>query len=72
MSHDSNNIMVILSSPSGAGKTSLINIILGFLKPTSGKILSNEERGYMLDFPVSKVNIKSKIAEIISEKNIAA
>ncbi|MBA46141.1 MAG: hypothetical protein CMB31_06095 [Euryarchaeota archaeon] len=32
-----------LIGPSGAGKTSLINIILGFLKPTSGKILSNEE-----------------------------
>ena len=35
------------------------------------KILANEERGYMLDLPVSKDNIKSKIAEIISEKNMA-
>ena len=35
------------------------------------KILANEERGYILDLPVSKVNIKSKITEIISEKNIA-
>ena len=32
-----------LVGPSGAGKTSLINIILGFLKPTSGKILSSEK-----------------------------
>ena len=31
-----------LVGPSGAGKTSLINMILGFLKPTSGKILSSE------------------------------
>lgn len=31
-----------LVGPSGAGKTSLINLILGFLKPTSGKILSSE------------------------------
>ena len=31
-----------LVGPSGAGKTTLINIILGFLKPTSGKILSSE------------------------------
>lgn len=30
-----------LVGPSGAGKTSLINLILGFLKPTSGKILSS-------------------------------
>tara|TARA_A100001011_G_scaffold132871_1_gene139985 strand:+ start:793 stop:1935 length:1143 start_codon:yes stop_codon:yes gene_type:complete len=35
------------------------------------KILANEERGYILDLPVSKDNIKSKITEIISEKNIA-
>ena len=35
------------------------------------EILGNEDRGYMLDLPVSKNNIKSKISEIISEKNIA-
>ena len=35
------------------------------------EILGNEDRGYLLDLPVSKNNIKSKISEIISEKNIA-
>ena len=35
------------------------------------EILGNEDRGYILDLPVSKNNIKSKINEIISEKNIA-
>ena len=34
-------------------------------------ILGNEDRGYILDLPVSKNNIKSKIIEIIGEKNIA-
>ena len=35
------------------------------------EILGNEDRGYILDLPVSKNNIKSKISEIVSEKNIA-
>ena len=35
------------------------------------EILGNEDRGYILDLPVSKNNIKSKISEIISEKDIA-
>ena len=35
------------------------------------EILGNEDRGYLLDLPVSKNNIKSKISEIIGEKNIA-
>ncbi len=35
------------------------------------EILGNEDRGYILDLPVSKNNIKSKIIEIIGEKNIA-
>ncbi len=35
------------------------------------EILGNEDRGYILDLPVSKNNIRSKISEIISEKNIA-
>ena len=33
--------------------------------------MGNEDRGYILDLPVSKNNIKSKINEIIGEKNIA-
>ena len=35
------------------------------------EILGNEDRGYILDLPVSKNNIKSKISEIIGEKNSA-
>ena len=35
------------------------------------ELLGNEDRGYKLDLPVSKENIKSKINEIISQKNIA-
>ena len=35
------------------------------------EILGNEDRGYMLDLPVSKNNIISKISQIIGEKNIA-
>ena len=35
------------------------------------EILGNEDRGYILDLPVSKNNIKTKISEIIGEKNIA-
>ena len=35
------------------------------------EILGNEDRGYILDLPVSKNNIKSKISEITGEKNIA-
>lgn len=35
------------------------------------EILGNEDRGYILDLPVSKNNITSKISEIIGEKNIA-
>ena len=35
------------------------------------EILGENERGYLLDLPVSIDNIKSKITEIINEKNIA-
>ena len=35
------------------------------------EILGNEDRGYILDLPVSKDNIKSKINEIVNEKNVA-
>ena len=36
------------------------------------KLLGNEDRGYELELPVSKENIKSKINEIMSEKNTAS
>jgi len=34
-------------------------------------ILGNEDRGYVLDLPVSQENIESKITKIINEKDIA-
>ncbi len=36
------------------------------------ELLGNEDRGYELELPVSKDNIKSKINEIMSEKNTAS
>ena len=36
------------------------------------KLLGNEDRGYELELPVSKDNIKSKINEIMREKNTAS
>ena len=36
------------------------------------KLLGNEDRGYELELPVSKDNIKSKINEIMNEKNTAS
>ena len=37
----------------------------------SALLLGNEDRGYLLDLPVSKDNIKSKINEIVIDKNNA-
>ena len=36
------------------------------------ELLGNEDRGYELELPVSKDNIKSKINEIMREKNTAS
>jgi NitT/TauT family transport system ATP-binding protein len=36
----SNEIMVLIG-PSGCGKTTILNLIAGFIKPTSGKLLFN-------------------------------
>ena len=38
MPSEKDGVMIILSSPSGAGKTTLISIICGIVKPTSGKV----------------------------------
>ena len=37
------NDKVLISGKSGSGKTTFINLIMGFLKPSSGKILINEK-----------------------------
>jgi len=47
--------LMILVGPSGCGKTTLLKIILGSLKPNSGKIYFNEE--LINDISISKRNI---------------
>ena len=54
MTHDTKNIMVILSSPSGVGKTTLLSILCGIQKPTTGKISYNSIDLYNL--PENKID----------------
>lgn len=35
---------IALVGPSGAGKTTLVNLLLGFVQPTAGKIIVNQDR----------------------------
>lgn len=46
---------VTLLGPSGSGKTTTLNMIAGFLKPTSGSIILDDED--VADLPVNKRNI---------------
>lgn len=41
------NEIVGIVGPSGSGKTTILNIISGLLKPTSGKVIVNGKMGYM-------------------------
>ena len=43
---DENEIIGIVG-PSGSGKTTILNVISGILKPSSGKIIVNGKMGYM-------------------------
>lgn len=43
LSHDSEGGLVALFGPSGAGKTSILNMVAGLLKPDSGRIIIDGE-----------------------------
>ena len=67
-----NKEMLAILGKSGAGKTTLINLILGLLKPSEGKIISNfsnpsfvSQSPYLLDD-----TLKNNIALGVEEKNI--
>jgi len=67
-----NKEMLAILGKSGAGKTTLINLILGLLKPSEGKITSNfsypsfvSQSPYLLDD-----SLKNNIALGVEEKNI--
>ena len=67
-----NKEMLAILGKSGAGKTTLINLILGLLKPSEGKIISNfsnpsfvSQSPYLLDD-----SLKNNIALGVEEKNI--
>ena len=64
--------MLLITGKSGAGKTTLINLILGLLKPSKGEIISNfsnpsfvSQSPYLLDD-----SLKNNIALGVDEKNI--
>lgn len=52
----------LLVGPSGTGKSTLANILLGFTKPTSGEVIISTDVG---DIPISQISI-SRLREKIS------
>jgi ABC-type multidrug transport system fused ATPase/permease subunit len=47
--------MHLLVGPSGTGKSTLANILLGFIEPTSGEVVISTEVG---DIPISQISIQ--------------
>jgi ATP-binding cassette subfamily C protein CydCD len=47
--------MHLLVGPSGTGKSTLANILLGFIEPTSGEVIISTEVG---DIPISQISIQ--------------
>lgn len=62
----SDNGTIALVGPSGAGKTTIVNLILKFYKPTSGKILLNNKDYSSL----SHKFIRSNIALVFQESEL--
>ena len=63
LEYNSNDILSIIG-PNGGGKSTLLKLVLGLLKPTSGTITSPKNLGYVpqfipinADFPVSVLEI---------------
>ena len=58
-------VMVILSSPSGAGKTTLVNLLCGLLDPSEGEIYYDNTSSKEIDIrdngPGIPSNLKDKV-----------
>ena len=79
------NDYIAIIGPNGGGKTTLVKLLLGFLQPTSGKIVVNGKIGYLpqyinfnMDMPINIFDItlqgrltKSKLFYSKEDKKIA-
>jgi ABC-type bacteriocin/lantibiotic exporter with double-glycine peptidase domain len=63
------NDKICLFGPSGSGKTTLSNVILGFLKPTSGKIIYNDNESINFEDVVNRNNIFGYVSQKVYLQN---
>ena len=63
------NDKICIFGPSGSGKTTLSNIILGFLKPTSGKIIYNNDESINFEDAVNRNNIFGYVSQKVYLQN---
>jgi len=63
------NDKICIFGPSGSGKTTLSNIILGFLKPTSGKIIYNNNESINFEDVVNRNNIFGYVSQKVYLQN---
>jgi len=68
---------VVISGPSGVGKTTLLNVIGGIDRPTSGKIivfghdLRVEDEGFLSDFRCSNVGFVFQFYNLVSTLSVS-